>query len=449
MPTPPPPRAGLVAPAVAPYVSNPIAEHARAATSVSQLQAQPPQAAATVASLFQMLPVRSSSELATKLDGPGEEGAGRHTPPASLLCPPVGGEVAIGYEYDPAGGGMSHVSSVLSLGGLAVGGEAGGEEGSSMGGKLHACKRCQRAKTACNNARPCARCVRLNVPCDDSLRAVKRACVTCRRSKVLFAATPHPYLPPPIHIPRGDTWRMRPPLGDTWQVKCDLDDRYPNPCTRCTHLHFDCQPHVPNATPSAKPPAGGTASSRKVCGRQPSQTAKQARPPSQIGKPDWQARLASQHTSHSFLHPCTHPEHKPSMSMLPLTLHACRPCSLVQRHLPPSVIEISGDDIAATAAAFRAMADAAPYTLPESSTAHPSSMPVMPVMPMAHRGEIEGHVAVALAMVGVPAAAPDTEGPRTPPMPTVAAVRAKVAKVVVLDGVAVLDGASAREDTPV
>ena len=137
------------------------------------------------------------------------------------------------------------------------------------------------------------------------------------------------------------------------------------------------------------------------------------------------------------------------MSMLPLTLHACRPCSLVQRHLPPSVIEISGDDIAATAAAFRAMADAAPYTLPESSTAHPSSMPVMPVMPMAHRGEIEGHVAVALAMVGVPAAAPDTEGPRTPPMPTVAAVRAKVAKVVVLDGVAVLDGASAREDTPV
>jgi len=54
-------------------------------------------------------------------------------------------------------------------------------------------------------ARACARC--------SQLKAVKRACIACRRSK----------------------------------VKCDLDDRHPSPCTRCAHLGYECQPHVPAA----------------------------------------------------------------------------------------------------------------------------------------------------------------------------------------------------------
>ncbi|KAL1499027.1 hypothetical protein AB1Y20_013543 [Prymnesium parvum] len=76
--------------------------------------------------------------------------------------------------------------------------------------KLHACKNCQRAKTACNDTRPCARCVRLGLSCDGDTKAVKRACASCKRSK----------------------------------VKCDLDDR--QPCSRCTRLAIECTPHVPN-----------------------------------------------------------------------------------------------------------------------------------------------------------------------------------------------------------
>mmetsp|Transcript_55047 Transcript_55047/g.109272 ORF Transcript_55047/g.109272 Transcript_55047/m.109272 type:complete len:641 (-) Transcript_55047:263-2185(-) len=78
--------------------------------------------------------------------------------------------------------------------------------------KLHACKNCQRAKTACSDHRPCQRCVRLGVPCDGDMRAVKRACAACKKSK----------------------------------VKCDLDDRHPNPCSRCTRLSVPCTPHLPN-----------------------------------------------------------------------------------------------------------------------------------------------------------------------------------------------------------
>ena len=91
-------------------------------------------------------------------------------------------------------------------------GEGEGGEGDSALRQLHACKNCQRAKTACNDQRPCARCVRLGVPCDGNLRAVKRACSACKRSK----------------------------------VKCDLDDLYPKPCSRCARLGSECTPHVPN-----------------------------------------------------------------------------------------------------------------------------------------------------------------------------------------------------------
>ena len=64
--------------------------------------------------------------------------------------------------------------------------------------KLHACKSCQRAKTACGHQRPCQRCQRLGLACDGDLHAVKRACVTCKKSK----------------------------------VKCNLDERHPGPCNR-------------------------------------------------------------------------------------------------------------------------------------------------------------------------------------------------------------------------
>ena len=94
-------------------------------------------------------------------------------------------------------------------GNLQEGDGEGGDEGAP---KLHACKNCQRAKTGCTDQRPCARCLRLGVPCDGDMRAVKRACAACKRSK----------------------------------VKCDLDDRHPNPCSRCTRLGSECTPHVPN-----------------------------------------------------------------------------------------------------------------------------------------------------------------------------------------------------------
>ena len=64
-----------------------------------------------------------------------------------------------------------------------------GEEGSATaqpeGPRMHACRNCQRAKTACMDVRPCPRCVRLGIPCDDGHpKTVKRACVLCKRAKV-------------------------------------------------------------------------------------------------------------------------------------------------------------------------------------------------------------------------------------------------------------------------
>ena len=78
------------------------------------------------------------------------------------------------------------------------------------GPKLHACKNCQRAKTACMDQRPCPRCLRLGIPCDNDAKSVKRACANCKRAK----------------------------------VKCDLDAM--EPCGRCRRLGLVCQVHVPN-----------------------------------------------------------------------------------------------------------------------------------------------------------------------------------------------------------
>lgn len=52
------------------------------------------------------------------------------------------------------------------------------------GPKMHACRNCQRAKTACMDVRPCPRCLRLGIPCDSDAKAVKRACASCKRAKV-------------------------------------------------------------------------------------------------------------------------------------------------------------------------------------------------------------------------------------------------------------------------
>ena len=78
----------------------------------------------------------------------------------------------------------------------------------------HACKSCKRAKVACvDDQRPCARCVRLGLSCDEAVHPVKRACTNCSRSK----------------------------------VKCDLDAGN-DPCSRCRRLGLVCVPleHTPS-----------------------------------------------------------------------------------------------------------------------------------------------------------------------------------------------------------
>ena len=76
--------------------------------------------------------------------------------------------------------------------------------------KLHACICCQHAKTACDDVRPCHRCVRLKLECDGDTRTVKRACTNCKSSK----------------------------------VKCDMDAF--TPCRRCARLCLECTPYLPN-----------------------------------------------------------------------------------------------------------------------------------------------------------------------------------------------------------
>jgi hypothetical protein len=85
--------------------------------------------------------------------------------------------------------------------------------------KLHACKNCQRAKTACMDQRPCARCIRLCLTCDDDHKTVRRACANCKRAK----------------------------------VRCNLGDGHP--CARCIRLHLECTEHAKSK--KNRPGAGG------------------------------------------------------------------------------------------------------------------------------------------------------------------------------------------------
>ena len=83
--------------------------------------------------------------------------------------------------------------------------------------QLHACAACKRAKTACNNQRPCGRCTRLGVPCSGDAKAVKHACAACKRSK----------------------------------IRCDIDECHPHPCSRCARLGRECTPLVPSKSAPA------------------------------------------------------------------------------------------------------------------------------------------------------------------------------------------------------
>jgi hypothetical protein len=90
------------------------------------------------------------------------------------------------------------------------------KEASAWGGgrTLHACKNCKGAKVTCvDGQRPCARCVRLGLPCEETVKLVKHACTNCSRSK----------------------------------VKCDLDDAN-YPCGRCRRFGLVCVPveHTPS-----------------------------------------------------------------------------------------------------------------------------------------------------------------------------------------------------------
>ena len=49
----------------------------------------------------------------------------------------------------------------------------------------HACKHCKAAKVTClDGTRPCARCVRLGNPCEETIKPVKHACTNCQRAKI-------------------------------------------------------------------------------------------------------------------------------------------------------------------------------------------------------------------------------------------------------------------------
>ena len=135
--------------------------------------------------------------------------------------------------------------------------EGEGEASDAGAAKLHACKNCQRSKTACNDERPCARACAS--ACDGEARAVKRACAACKRSKVNQASmsarrTRALNLPPSaraLNLPPSACSPSPAPLAlnlsrPASQVKCDLDDHYPAPCSRCARLGVTCTPHVPH-----------------------------------------------------------------------------------------------------------------------------------------------------------------------------------------------------------
>ena len=90
--------------------------------------------------------------------------------------------------------------------------------GSDQRPKLHACKNCQKAKTACTDQRPCARCVRLGLQCEGAATPVRRACAHCKRAK----------------------------------VRCNLNDA--SPCERCVRLGLDCSARPPPKRPRDEGP---------------------------------------------------------------------------------------------------------------------------------------------------------------------------------------------------
>ena len=99
-----------------------------------------------------------------------------------------GGGGGDGARYGCAAGldaaGLDHLHAV----GLDAHSSGVGEDGSATTQpeepRMHACRNCQRAKTACMDVRPCPRCVRLGIPCDSDAKTVKRACVLCKRTKL-------------------------------------------------------------------------------------------------------------------------------------------------------------------------------------------------------------------------------------------------------------------------
>ena len=78
----------------------------------------------------------------------------------------------------------------------------------------HACKHCKTSKVTClDGMRPCARCVRLGYPCEETARPVKHACTNCSRAK----------------------------------IKCDRDAENDR-CRRCQHLGLVCVPSQHNVS---------------------------------------------------------------------------------------------------------------------------------------------------------------------------------------------------------
>ena len=77
---------------------------------------------------------------------------------------------------------------------------------------MQACTNCRVSKSSCKGVeRPCARCVKLGLTCEDDVKVLKRSCEACRQSK----------------------------------VKCDLEEHFPYPCSRCAKTGASCKVHEP------------------------------------------------------------------------------------------------------------------------------------------------------------------------------------------------------------
>jgi hypothetical protein len=142
------------------------------------------------------------------------------------------GSAALGAGALPTGAGIN--MTVCSLSELTVAAELSScghpspngvipspSEESGMawahGPKLHACKACVAAKTGCSDVRPCLRCAKMGLDCDDHAKTVKRSCTACKKAK----------------------------------AKCNLDTESGQPCSRCAKSGGQCVPYI--APPSHKP----------------------------------------------------------------------------------------------------------------------------------------------------------------------------------------------------